>query len=146
MTPDEALSFVETQGVVLASTKGPVPRMTEIIAGEAIMGSWWAHPKGREIFQVLQVLENSPDILVCRIVGGKITLVHRRLWPALVSAAARFPADHLAKTSEEHTASGRYIRHAVPFPDWVDAETTAMAATLAAEDALITLGNWAKRP
>lgn len=76
MTPDEALSFVEAQGVVLASAKGPVPSMTEIIAGEAIKGSWWAHPKGREIFRILQVLVESPDVLVCRIVGGKITLVH----------------------------------------------------------------------
>lgn len=146
MTPDEALSFVEAQGVVLASAKGPVPRMTEIIAGEAITGSWWAHPKGRAIFRVLQVLENSPDILVCRIVGGKITLVHRRLWPAVVSAARRFPADHLAKTSEEHTSSGRHIRHDEPFPDWVDVETAAKAASLAEEEALIALGSWAKLP
>jgi hypothetical protein len=146
MTPDEALSFVETQGVVLASAKGPVPRMAEIIAGEPIQGSWWAHPKGREIFQVLQVLENSPDILVCRIVGGKITLVHRRLWPAVVSAAGRFPADHLAKTSEEHTGSGRHVRRDVPFPDWVDAETSVRAASLAEEEALAALGSWTRRP
>jgi hypothetical protein len=122
----------------------PVPRMTEIIAGEAIKGSWWAHPKGKEIFRVFQVLEDSADILVCRVVGGKVTFVHRRLWPALIRAAARFPVDHLAKTADEHTAAGHHVRHDVPFPDWVDTENKAKAASLTEEDALAALGDWTK--
>jgi hypothetical protein len=34
MTAVEALAFVEAHGVVLVSAKGPVPRLTEAIAGE----------------------------------------------------------------------------------------------------------------
>ena len=50
MTAAEALAFIEQRGVVLASAKGPVPRLTEAIAGEPIKGSWWGHPKGQQIF------------------------------------------------------------------------------------------------
>ena len=69
MNPEDALRFVESHGVVLASAKGPVPRMSEVIAGESIRGSWWGHPKGAEIYAALGALQESPDVLVCRVVG-----------------------------------------------------------------------------
>src|SRR6266853_414199 len=87
MTIDQAKSFVQKHGVVLASGKGPVPRLTEAIVSEPIAGSWWSHPKAHQIFAVLQAVVESRDVLVCRLVGGKVSLVHRRLWPALVRAA-----------------------------------------------------------
>src|SRR5580704_1458010 len=49
---DAALSFIREQGVVLVSAKGPAARLTELIAGEPIRGSWWGHPKSHEIFEV----------------------------------------------------------------------------------------------
>jgi hypothetical protein len=143
MTPEQALSFVEQHGVVLVSAKGAVPRMTEAVAGEPVKGSWWSHPKGREIFRVLQVLEDSPDLLVCRLVGGKVTLVHRRLWPALIAAAGRFPAGDLARTAQEHTKAGHHVRHDTPFPDWADDESLAKARTLSEDEARAALGDWA---
>ena len=38
MNAQEALEFVETHGVVLVAARGPVPRLTEAIAGEPIKG------------------------------------------------------------------------------------------------------------
>ena len=41
MTADDAMSFVREHGIVLASGKGPVPRLAEVIAGErtrAVLG------------------------------------------------------------------------------------------------------------
>src|SRR5262249_27389889 len=108
MNADEALAFVRTQGVVLVAGKGPVPRLVEAIAGESIAGSWWGHPQGKLIFATLQSVVASSDVLVCRLVDGKITLVHRRVWPALVRLAARFPRERLAQVHEEHTASGKH--------------------------------------
>ena len=140
MTPDEALEFVRTQGVVLLSGKGPVPRMVEVIAGEPIKGGWWGHPRSHDIFRVVEAITDSPDILVCRIVGGKVSLVHRRLWPALIRAAGRFPAGDLAKTAQEHTASGRHVRRDTPFPDWADPQSLGQAATLTEAAALQALG------
>jgi hypothetical protein len=143
ITPAQALEFVQKHGVVLASAKGPVPRMTEVIAREPIKGSWWAHPKSRLIYRVLQTLENSPAILVCRLVEGKVTFVHRRLWPAAVRAAPRFPAGHLAQIHDEHTAAGLHVSRSVPFPQWVDKKTLARARALSEQGALAALGGWA---
>jgi hypothetical protein len=135
MNAAETLAFVKEHGVVLVSARGPVPRLTELIAGEPIAGSWWAHPKGREIFRVLQELSDSHDILACRLVLGHVTFVHRRLWPALVRIAERFHADQLAQIQEEHTASGKHVTHTVAFPQWVPLEVVAQARQLGAEEA-----------
>ena len=53
MTPQAALAFVEKHGVVLVSARSAVPPLVEAIAGAPIRGSWWAHPKGREIFRLI---------------------------------------------------------------------------------------------
>src|SRR5258708_33917364 len=97
MTIDQARSFVQKHGVVLASGKGPVPRLTEAIAGEPIAGSWWSHPKAHGIFAVLQAVVEPGDVLVCRLAEAKGTLDHARLWPAPVPTSARVPKKRLAQ-------------------------------------------------
>jgi len=144
MTAAEAAAFVEEHGVVLASAKGAVPRLTEAIIGEPIKGSWWAHPKSHHIFAMLRSVTESEDILVCRAVGGKVTLVHRRLWPALVRVAARFTPSQIAQVRDEHTPSGRHVSREVPFPKWVPKAVREEAMSIAEQDALIALGPWAK--
>src|ERR687898_2562844 len=67
-------------GMLLASARGPIPNVAEIVAGEPIKGSWWGHPAGHHIFGVLNDLAASPDVVRLRLVRGKVTLVHRRLW------------------------------------------------------------------
>lgn len=146
MNAAEALAFVRTHGVVLVAGKGPVPRLVEAIAGEPIAGSWWAHPQGRRIFATLQPVIASSDVLVCRLVDGKITLVHRRVWPALVRLAPRFPRERLAQVHEEHTASGRHETTTTPFPRWVPDEVKAQAMALGEDEALATLGAWSQAP
>ena len=142
MTAEEAMAFVQAQGVVLVSGKGAVPRLTEVIVGEPIKGSWWAHPKGHQIFAILQAVTDSKEILVCRLVDGKVTLVHRRLWPALVRVAGRFRPDQIAQVREEHTPSGRHATRVVPFPKWVPAEVKTEAKGMSEPDALAALGPW----
>lgn len=144
MTAAQAVAFIKKHGVVLASAMGPVPRLTEAITGEAIKGSWWGHPKSHQIFSALQAVADSDDVLICRLVGGKVTFVHRRLWPALVRVAKKFPADRIAKVSEEHTPSGKHVTRAVPFPKWVPADVMIQAKALTEEEALAELGTWIK--
>ena len=146
MTIDQAKSFVQKHGVVLVSGKGPVPRLTEAIASEPISGRWWGHPKAHEIFAVLQAVVESGDVLVCRLVEGKVSLVHRRLWPALVRVAMRFPKNRVAQVREEHTASGRHENREVPFPKWVPREVAQRARAMSDEEALGALGPWAALP
>ena len=146
MTAEEAMAFVREHGVVLASARGAVPRLTEAIVDEPIKGSWWAHPKSHQIFAILQSVTASEDILVCRLVDGKVTLVHRRLWPALVRVAARFPPHQIAQVREEHTPSGQHVSREVPFPKWVPTEVKEKAKRISEQDALITLGPWTLAP
>ena len=135
MTPKQALSFVETNGITLESGRGPVPSLAQTIAGEAIRGSWWAHPKGHVIFLCARAIRESKDILVCRLVKGKVTYVHRRLWPALVRLADQFDASRLAAIREVHTATGKHKIEGTAFPGWVPPETIRAAANLTAEQA-----------
>ena len=146
MTAGEAVAFVEQHGVVLVSAKGPAPKLVEAIAGVAIKGSWWGHPQGHRIFTVLSAVTESPQLLVCRLVGGKVTLVHRRLWPALVRLADRFPAAQLAQVSEEHTPSGRHAKHETPFPQWVPRDVLAAGKAMSEQDALAVFGDWLPKP
>jgi len=141
MKPDP-LAFVRAQGIVLQSARGPAPSLAEQIAGEPIRGSWWAHPKGKEIFRAAARVTDSGEVLVCRLVQGKVTYVHRRLWPALVRLAARFPPEAIAQITEEHTASGRHRQVVVPFPDWVPPDVKREASALGAAEAEAQLAAW----
>jgi len=129
-TAEEALAFVEQHGVVLVSARGTVPRLTEAIIGEPIKGSGWAHAQSHHIYAILQAVTSSEQILVCRLVNGKITLVHRRLWPSLVRLANRFSPEQLSQVEREHTPTGRHVNREVSFPQWVPPDVAALAKTM----------------
>ncbi len=135
MTPKQAIAFVKANGVVLESGRGAVPSLAEAIAGAPIRGSWWAHPKADTIFLCSRAIRESADVLVCRLVGGKVTYVYRHLWPALVRLARRFDADRLAVIEEVHTPSGRHEVNVTTFPEWVPEEVAQAAARLTDEEA-----------
>ena len=80
-------AFVRRHGVVLESAHGPVPNLAETVVGAPIRGSWWGHAKGKEIFWLTRAARSSKAVLVYRLMAGKVTYVHRRLWPALVRLA-----------------------------------------------------------
>ena len=128
--------WVREQGIVLQSARGPLPNLAEWIAGEPIRGSWWGHACGHEIFAALTHLHASGDVVATRLVAGRITLVHRRVWPALVCVADRFDAERLAGVDERHTATGAHRTVTVPFPVWVGAAELAAGASLGLEEAL----------
>lgn len=136
----DPLAFVEKHGVVLASARGPVPSLAEAVAGVPIQGSWWAHPKGQAIFQALEVVSDSADIRCFKLVDGKVTFVHRRLWPALVRLADELGAARLAEVRQEHTASGRHVNKVTPFPSWVPADVARAAKKLTVAEARAALG------
>ena len=139
---EDALEFVRREGIVLQSAHGRAASLAERVAGERIRGSWWGHPKGHEIFAAAEHVIDSGEVLVCRLVDGKVTYVHRRLWPALVRLAARVPHGGLDQVSQEHTPSGRHVRHVIPFPKWVPPDVDAAAARLSEEEARRELAPW----
>lgn len=142
MTRTQALAFVRKHGVVLEAGRGPVASLADAAAGRPIRGSWWGHPKGREIFALTRAVRDSKDVCVCRIVGGKITYVHRRLWPALVRIAANLPRRQLARIHETHTAAGRHEVLEMPYPEWVPVQVQRQAQKLTEAQAMSALGEW----
>lgn len=139
MTFNQAMTFIREHGIVLSAARGPVPRMVDAIAGEVIHGSWWAHPKSHHIFAIFQQLADSPDILVCRLVQGKVTFVHRQAWPALVRLSDRIAPERIAQVHQEHTAKGHHVAHEVPFPAWVPEHVFDEAGRLSESEALVIL-------
>ena len=142
MSPHQVIKFIEKHGVVLESAHGLVPNLAEAVAKRRIRGSWWADEKGREIFRLTRVVRNSSDILVCRLINGRITYVHRRLWPALVRLASRFDPKRLAKIQEIHTPRGEHELKITPFPRWVPPGTISLARQMSERMAATKLGNW----
>lgn len=139
MTPKQALSFVEKKGIALESARGPVPSLAETIAGEAMRGSWWAHPKGKTIFACSRAIRNSKDVLTCRLLEGKVTYVHRRLWPALARLSERFAPARIAAIREVHSATGAHRIETVAFPEWVPSDEMRKGAKLSIEQAAALL-------
>lgn len=142
VSPKQGLAFVKRHGVVLQAARGPVPSLAEVIAGGPIRGSWWGHPKGHEIFRVAGAVCESPEVLVCKLVDGKVTYIHRRLWPALVKLASRFRKEQLAKVWNEHTQTGAHRSRRMPFPEWVPGEVMRHAERLSIAEAEQVLSPW----
>ncbi|MGH8174117.1 MAG: hypothetical protein ACREPX_13330 [Rhodanobacteraceae bacterium] len=136
MTAAEALAFVERHGIVLeAARHASIPSLVEAAAGEPVRGNWWTHPAGRTIFALTRAVRESPEILVCRIVDGKISFAHARVWPALARLANEFPTERLARLHEVHSESGAHRVDETPFPDWLSPETASAAQRMSQTDA-----------
>ena len=78
----QALDALERFGLLLTSDQ-TLPSVASLIAGEPIRGSWWAHPAANDIYDVADLLGDHPDVIIAKLVSGKNTYVHRRLWPAV---------------------------------------------------------------
>ena len=142
MSPKQALAFIKRHGVVLQAARGSVPSLAEEVVGGPIRGSWWGHPKGHEIFRLTEAVQESSEVLVCKLVDGRVTYIHCRLWPALAKLAARFPQDRLAKTWSEHTRTGAHRARRIAFPEWVPSKVMQQAARLSIADAEGILSPW----
>jgi hypothetical protein len=142
MKVHDPIKFVEQQGIVLESAKGSRPNLAEAVAGEPIRGNWWGHKKGRAIFRATRAVRNSSDVLVCRLLDGKVTYIHQRLWPAIVRLADSLDRTKLAAIQEEHKASGAHKVHLIAFPKWVPKKIQQAAKKLSERQAISQLGEW----
>lgn len=81
-----------------------LPSVATLIAGEPLRGSWWSHPRAQVIFQVNEQLEDHKDVLIMKLISGKVTFVHRKVWSQVfVIGTARDPWQ-LKKLSAEAAA------------------------------------------
>jgi hypothetical protein len=142
MNAKEALNFVKEHGIVTESARASVPSLAQAIVGGPISGSWWAHPRSREIYRLINVVRDSSDVLVCRLVDGKVTYVHRRLWPHLARLADSFPPKRICAILEIHTESGKHKVEETPFADWLSQEVISQANNIREEEALAEIGQF----
>ena len=81
---NEALGQLALHGLLLKSDP-KLPSVITLVAGEPVRGSWWGHPMGNQMFHLLESLEDHEDAALVKLVSGKDTFVHKRLFSHLAS-------------------------------------------------------------
>jgi hypothetical protein len=77
------------------------PSISGLVVGDSVRGSWWAHPQAHEMFRLACDLRAHPDVLMVKLISGKVTLIHRPLWPAIYAiGTAREPWQTSALSKE----------------------------------------------
>jgi len=86
-----ALQTLRRLGLLL-ETDARLPSVAGLIAGEPVSGSWWSHASGQKIFVTLGQFADHRDVMFTKLISGKVTLVHRKLWPEVFAiGTARAP-------------------------------------------------------
>lgn len=86
-----ALQTLRRLGLLL-ETDARLPSVASLIAGEPVSGSWWSHAFGQKIFATLGQFADHRDVMFTKLISGKVTLVHRKLWPEILAiGTARAP-------------------------------------------------------
>ena len=70
---------------LLLASDAVLPSVATLVAGEPVRGSWWGHPKSHAIFAAITVLSRDPHVLAVPLIAGKVTFIHRELWPAVLT-------------------------------------------------------------
>src|SRR5688572_11292333 len=81
---DKVFAKLEENGMLMAWDSN-LPDLTHTITNEKVRGSWWSHKLGHTIFAVSEMLVDHPDVLVMKLISGKVTYVHRKLWNRIYS-------------------------------------------------------------
>jgi hypothetical protein len=89
---------LERIGLLLEHDKA-LPSVTRLVAGEPIHGSWWGHPLGHVIYELVGQLGARSGALDAKLVDGKVTYVHPRLWPAFFALAEQLAPQALSRLS-----------------------------------------------
>jgi hypothetical protein len=85
------LAALRAHGLLLLQDR-VLENAVRILAGETVAGSWWTHPEANRMYAILEALTEHPDVLVTKLIAGKVTFVDRALWPSVLAVAtAREP-------------------------------------------------------
>jgi hypothetical protein len=106
---DEARALLECHGLLLLQDAA-LPSLATLVAGEPVRGSWWGHREASRIYDVALALEHG-DVVTAKLVDGKVTFVHARLWPALVAVGSERAAWQLHDLSPGAAALLHRVDH-----------------------------------
>jgi hypothetical protein len=94
---------------ILLESDWKLPSVSSLVVGKPVRGSWWGHPNGRAVWRVLGDFCERRDVLATKLVSGKVTFVHRRLWPQILSIGVSQEAWQIDSLSFD----ARMLLHAV---------------------------------
>ncbi|HEY8142828.1 MAG TPA: hypothetical protein VIG06_09155 [Kofleriaceae bacterium] len=103
MSEVAARAALERHGLLLLQD-ARLPSLATLVAGAPVKGSWWGHPSGRDIFRIAGALDDDGDVTTAKLLGGKVTFVHRRLFAALAAVGAERADWQLAKLPDPAAA------------------------------------------
>ena len=104
------LDAIAEHGLLLLQDKQLANAVT-CITGERLSGSWWSHPRAQEIFDAVDALPDD-QVIATKLVAGKVTFVHRSLWPDLLAVVEG------EREYQVHTESGRHEKRFEPWSAW----------------------------
>ena len=84
MSPDEIRAWVREHRLATLPPTASLPSLFTWVTGEQRVSNWWSHPRAGDVWNASQVLGHDADVRVVRLADGKITFLHRALWPALL--------------------------------------------------------------
>jgi hypothetical protein len=100
--------LIEAEKILLLQDKS-FPNIVSKIVGKRIQGSWWGHPLANPIYNGLGWLEHNRNVLVIKLLDGKVTYVHESLFADIYSIVAE-PRDwQLKKLKSDELALFKYI-------------------------------------
>lgn len=105
-----AIARLDEWGLVLDSDPR-LPSWTSLVVERTVRGSWWADPEVHLIHSLGSRFTGHRDVLHVRLVSGKMTCLHRRLWPAFLAVAASregWKVDGLSQAGEAMRARLRF--------------------------------------
>lgn len=97
---NKVFAHLQKFGLLLLSDAA-LPNVAELVANEKVKGSWWSHKSAQAIFNVSEMLEDHPDVLIMKLISDKVTFVHRELWGRVYSIGVAREEWQLMKLSAE---------------------------------------------
>jgi hypothetical protein len=95
-----SLAKLQEPGLLLR-THAKLPSVCALVAGAPVRGSWWAHPRSHEIFRVNCEWAEHPDVLVSKVISGKVTYLHQALWPVVMAIGGAREPWQIARLSRD---------------------------------------------
>ena len=142
------LDAIAEHGLLLLQDKKLANAVT-FMTGERLKGSWWSHPRAHEIFRSIESLPDD-QVIATKLVGGRVTFVHRSLWPDLLAVATSGDLRQDEREYEVHTSSGRHEKRFEPWEVWAKRQKVRAARDVAAareriERAVLAIGGSVKQ-
>ncbi len=88
---NDMLELIRSVGILLYTDRA-FPSLATTMIGAPVAGSWMTHPMANELYLLGRELERHREVLLVKLLSGKLTFVHARLWPALIAIATAHEA------------------------------------------------------